>query len=76
MARVLVIEDDHDLRGILQDALVGAGHEVRTAAAGLEGLRLAREQLPDVVLLDLMLPDIGGRASASSSSTTTRVQHG
>jgi two-component system phosphate regulon response regulator PhoB len=60
MARVLVIEDDPELRGILEDALVEAGHEVRTAAAGLEGLRLAREQTPDLVLLDLMLPDIGG----------------
>jgi two-component system phosphate regulon response regulator PhoB len=60
MPRVLIIEDDRDLRDILGTALAEAGYEVRTAIGGLEGLRLAREQVPDLVLLDLMLPDIGG----------------
>ena len=60
MARVLVIEDDADLREILHYNLGAAGHQVRTAATGREGLRLAREQSPDVVLLDLMLPDVNG----------------
>jgi two-component system phosphate regulon response regulator PhoB len=60
MPRVLVIEDDPDLRGILRHALADGGYEVRTAGGGLEGLRLAREQAPDLVLLDLVLPDIGG----------------
>jgi two-component system phosphate regulon response regulator PhoB len=60
MPRVLVIEDDPDVRELLQGALASAGYEVRTATGGLEGLRLAKERWPDVVLLDLMLPDIGG----------------
>jgi two-component system phosphate regulon response regulator PhoB len=60
MPRVIVIEDDPDVREILRQALADAGHEVRTAAGGLEGLRLAREQLPALVLLDLTLPDIAG----------------
>jgi len=60
MARVLVIEDEADLQEILRYNLGQAGHEVRVAATGKEGLRLAREQRPDIVLLDVMLPDMAG----------------
>src|SRR6202050_244425 len=60
MARVLVIEDEADLQEILRYNLGQAGHEVRVAATGKEGLRLAREQRPDIVLLDVMLPDMPG----------------
>jgi two-component system, OmpR family, phosphate regulon response regulator PhoB len=60
MARVLVIEDSSDLREILRYNLREAGHEVSMASTGQEGLRLSREQHPDIVLLDLMLPDMPG----------------
>src|SRR5271169_5893553 len=60
MARVLVIEDEADLQEILRYNLGQAGHEVRVAGTGKEGLRLAREQRPDIVLLDVMLPDMPG----------------
>jgi two-component system phosphate regulon response regulator PhoB len=62
MPRLLVIEDDPDVREFLRFGLAEAGYEVRTASSGLGGLRLAREQLPDLVLLDLMLPDVGGKS--------------
>jgi len=60
MARILVIEDEADIRQVLDYNLVAAGHEVIPAARGQDGLRLAREQRPDLILLDLMLPDIMG----------------
>jgi two-component system, OmpR family, phosphate regulon response regulator PhoB len=60
MARVLVIEDEADLQEVLAYNLQQAGHEVLAALGGTEGLRLAREKRPDMVLLDLMLPDLGG----------------
>lgn len=60
MVDVLVIEDEADLRDLLHYNLVHAGHTVRLARAGAEGLRLAREHAPDIVLLDLMLPDVSG----------------
>jgi len=60
MARILVIEDEPDIRQVLDYNLRLAGHEVVAAARGQDGLRLAREQHPDLVLLDLMLPDIPG----------------
>jgi two-component system phosphate regulon response regulator PhoB len=78
MPRVLVIEDDPDVREILRDGVAEAGHEVRTAATGLEGLRLAREDPPDLVLLDLILPDTRGTSvckqlKSERATSATRV---
>ena len=60
MARILVIEDESDIRQVLDYNLKSAGHEVVEAARGADGLRLLREREPDLVLLDLMLPDMSG----------------
>lgn len=60
MANILVIEDEADLQEVLGWNLRRAGHAVLEARAGGEGLRLARECRPDLVLLDLMLPDLPG----------------
>jgi len=60
MARILVIEDEKDIQEILEYNLRQAGHKVNLASTGQDGLKLAREKKPDLVLLDLMLPDISG----------------
>jgi len=60
MAKILVIEDEADIRQVLDYNLRTAGHEVIAVARGREGLSVAREQRPDLVLLDLMLPDVSG----------------
>jgi two-component system phosphate regulon response regulator PhoB len=60
MARVLVIEDERDLQKVLDYNLHEAGHEVLCALRGQQGLHLARERRPDIIILDLMLPDIAG----------------
>jgi len=60
MAKVLVIEDEADIRQVLEYNLEANGHKVYAAARGQEGLRLAKEKRPDLVLLDLMLPDLLG----------------
>jgi two-component system phosphate regulon response regulator PhoB len=60
MARILVVEDEADLRQVLSYNLRDAGHEVVLAAEGRKGIELALEQAPDLVLLDLMLPDVSG----------------
>jgi two-component system phosphate regulon response regulator PhoB len=73
MPRILVIEDEEDIRQVLDYNLRQAGHEVLVAAGGQEGLRLVRERSPDLVLLDLMLPDLPGtdvcRAIKDDSAT-------
>ena len=60
MASVLVIEDDLGIRESVAHALVGAGHVVRTEASGAAALAAAVDWVPDVVVLDLGLPDIDG----------------
>jgi two-component system phosphate regulon response regulator PhoB len=60
MARILLVEDESDLREVLEYNLARAGHRVEMAANGRDALRLARLAPPDVVLLDLMLPDMPG----------------
>src|SRR5690606_20094095 len=58
--RVLLIEDDEELRQLLARYLSGQGFTVREAATGQDGLSLARSQDCDIVVLDIMLPDISG----------------
>ena len=58
--RVLVVEDDPSVRGLLQTLLSAEGYEVVTASDGLAGLVKASSQPPALVLLDLMMPDLGG----------------
>jgi two-component system, cell cycle response regulator DivK len=58
--KVLLIEDSKFLRVATERALVKAGYVVLCAGDGEEGLRLAREHLPGLVLLDIMLPKVSG----------------
>lgn len=60
MTRLLIVEDDQTLRDTLAYNLHGEGYEVIQAGDGITGLNLAREQKPDVILLDVMLPDLDG----------------
>ncbi|HEX5726567.1 MAG TPA: response regulator transcription factor [Longimicrobiaceae bacterium] len=60
MSRVLVVEDNANLAYGLLTSLELEGHRVVVAADGAEGLRRAREESPDLVILDLMLPELDG----------------
>lgn len=60
MSRILVVEDEQDLQAVLAYNLKQAGYETLVTRLGAEGLKVAREQKPDLVLLDLMLPDVSG----------------
>jgi DNA-binding response OmpR family regulator len=60
MATILVIEDDRSIRAGLFDTLRAKGYTVEAAERGAEGLALFRKQQPDLVVLDLMLPDMEG----------------
>ena len=59
-ARILVIEDEERIRNFLQRGLTFEGYRVDTAADGEAGLEIARDNPPDLVLLDLMLPGLDG----------------
>jgi len=60
MPRILVVEDEKDLQEVLGYNLRQAGHTVTIAGTGREALAAIAERLPDLVLLDLMLPDVSG----------------
>jgi two-component system phosphate regulon response regulator PhoB len=74
MARVLIIDDDRETLEILEEQLRRAGHGVQTTPAASEGMRLARERRPDLVLLDAELPDMtpAGVRSALQKQMSTR----
>jgi CheY-like chemotaxis protein len=57
---ILIVEDDESLRVALADALAGLGYEVIEAGTGREALALATRFVPDLILLDLGLPDLDG----------------
>jgi DNA-binding response OmpR family regulator len=57
---ILVVEDDPSVRGLLQTLLSAEGYDVVTASDGLAGLVKATSTHPSLVLLDLMMPDLGG----------------
>ena len=56
----VVIEDDLDMRNLLEGVLLQSGFVVHTAADGREGVEVVRDRMPDVVTLDVGLPDIDG----------------
>jgi DNA-binding response OmpR family regulator len=59
--KILIVDDSHFLRLANTRALTHAGYEVISAADGEDGLRLAREHKPELVILDLMLPKLPGQ---------------
>ena len=61
MFKILVVEDERDIQDVVAYNLQQAGYEVLTAGRGDEGLRLAKSQRPDLVLLDVMLPGLSGK---------------
>jgi DNA-binding response OmpR family regulator len=61
VAQLLVVEDDERIRSALIRALRERGHAVSSAGTALEGLRQAVDERPDLVVLDLGLPDLDGR---------------
>ncbi len=58
--RILLIEDDAQVRGVLSSVLTKSGHQVTTAANGEVGLRLWREHGADLVLTDIQMPETDG----------------
>ena len=60
MAKILIVEDDRFLRELIARKLKNEGYEVVEAVDGEEGLKKIKEEKPDLVLLDLILPGIDG----------------
>ena len=60
MQRILVVDDDSTVTSVLRRGLSFEGYTVDTAASGMQGLTVARDRTPDLVILDLMMPGLDG----------------
>ncbi|MFQ5406815.1 MAG: response regulator transcription factor [Anaerolineales bacterium] len=60
MSKILIAEDERDIRDLIKFTLEFAGHEVVTAANGAEAVDLARSTAPDLVLMDVRMPRMTG----------------
>ncbi|WP_254568238.1 PAS domain S-box protein [Oscillatoria sp. HE19RPO] len=60
MAKILIVDDDVTVQLVLQDLLESDGHRITVASDGTEGLRLARELEPDLIVCDWMMPGLDG----------------
>src|SRR3989304_2636791 len=58
--RILCIEDEQEMIDLIRLILSRRGFDVKGASGGMEGLKLVRQEIPDLVLLDLMMPDLDG----------------
>ncbi len=59
-SKILVIDDEPDFRRLLASVLAEMGHEVSTAVGGRQGLVKTRENPPDIIFLDVKMPEMGG----------------
>jgi CheY-like chemotaxis protein len=74
MARILIVDDDADTRDTLAVVLRASGHEVEAVPNGREALSYVLAHLPDVVVLDLVMPDMDGPSFLEVVRSYLRVQ--
>jgi CheY-like chemotaxis protein len=72
--RILVVDDDEDARRVMAALLEGAAAEIRTAANGREALQVMEQFMPDLTLLDLMMPVMDGMAFLDAIRRNLRYQ--
>ena len=70
---VLIVDDNEKNLRLARDVLRAAGFRTLEAASGLEGIAVATEQLPDVILMDIRLPDIDGTEAAARLRAQART---
>jgi DNA-binding response OmpR family regulator len=66
MAKILVVDDEPDLVRFMRGVFETTGHQVLTATNGVDGIRIAVNEQPDLVVLDLMMPGLSGEAVLSA----------
>jgi PleD family two-component response regulator len=73
--RILVVEDDFDISNMLRIYFQSQGYEVAVAPRGGDALEMCRQQLPNIVVLDIMLPDIDGYEVCRQLRSNLRTSH-
>jgi DNA-binding response OmpR family regulator len=75
MARILIAEDERDIRDLISFTLSFAGHEVIATANGEEACEKARELLPDLILLDVRMPRMTGYEACEKIKSDETTRH-
>jgi two-component system cell cycle response regulator DivK len=73
--RILVVEDTEDNRKILRDLLTSAGFELIEATDGESGIRMANEERPDLILMDIQLPLVNGYEATRRIKANPDTRH-
>ncbi len=75
MARILIVDDSPSQLYGMQKVIEKMGHEVLTASNGEEGVQMAKEQLPDLILMDVVMPELNGYQATRKISKDERTSH-
>ena len=75
MAKVLIAEDERDIRELITFTLRYAGHEVIQAANGEEALALTREAMPDLIMMDVRMPKMTGYEACRLIKADDKIKH-
>ena len=72
---ILLVDDDASICKVVSVRLTRAGYRVLTAESGEEGLKIAEEQQPDLILLDIMMPKMKGRDACARLKADPKTSH-
>ncbi len=75
MARILIAEDERDIRDLISFTLRFAGHEVIATSNGEEALNTALQEIPDLILLDVRMPRMTGYEACKQIKTAASTRH-
>jgi PleD family two-component response regulator len=73
--RLLVVEDDHDIANMLKIYFTGQGFDVEVAPRAEQALKMVQQQLPQLIVLDILLPDMDGYTLCKTLRTNPRTKH-
>ena len=73
--RILIVDDNQDILQVISWRIQSWGYEALIAGSGEEGLRIAEDKLPDLILLDIMMPNMKGRDVCAHLKTHPKTQH-
>ena len=75
MAKILIAEDEREIRDLITFTLQFAGYEVVTASNGAEAVSLARQENPDLILLDVRMPRMTGYEACAAIKTDPKLKN-
>lgn len=75
MARIMIVDDSPTETHLIKNMLNGHGHEVLEAASGEEGVSKSQNELPDIVLMDIVMPGLNGFQATRQITTNPKTSH-